>query len=187
MVLVKGGSNQRKPGDDSEILKRCLLWLPACLSVVATDNLLTPQRLIRHLCWSRLGLVTLCPDPDRNVSWGLGFRVSLGANSVGMDIWLLHNNIVTVNMLACLGANSFLINTGIYCLDFYHTLEKMNWGWESLVCSVFSDIKHHWQRSQEQLSKEQFDRVRRRDWYHSPVWARQELSLALRLEGRGHS
>lgn len=60
----KGGSSQRKPGDDSEIFE-ALPPLVASLPVCVADILLTPQSLIRHLCWSPLSLVTLCPDETK--------------------------------------------------------------------------------------------------------------------------
>lgn len=38
--------------------------LVASLPVCVADNMLTPRHLIGYPGWSRLGLVTLCPDPD---------------------------------------------------------------------------------------------------------------------------
>jgi len=39
-----------------------------CQPVCVANNLLTPHWLIRHLCWSLLGLVTPRPDPDKVIS-----------------------------------------------------------------------------------------------------------------------
>lgn len=63
---------------DFEALPPLVASLPACLSVCVADNLLTPHRLIRHLCWSQLGSVTLRPDPDKDVLRGLAFELNLG-------------------------------------------------------------------------------------------------------------
>lgn len=59
--------------------------LVASLPVCVADNMLTPRHLIGYPGWSRLGLVTLCPDPDKVLSCMLTFWTNLGANCVAIN------------------------------------------------------------------------------------------------------
>ena len=73
---------------DFEALPPLVASLPVCVA----DNLLTPQRLIRHLCWSPLDLVTLRSWP--------------GLKKKNLEDW-------HVGPFRCY---SFAINTGAHCL-----------------------------------------------------------------------